>query len=76
MPIYEYRCLDCGKVFEKIVSLHTKSMTCQSCESKNVEKLFSAFAVQSSDSSSFESSPEGCTTCGAARPGMCRGMSN
>ena len=76
MPIYEYHCLDCGKVFEKIVSLHTESMNCQSCESENVEKQFSAFAVQSSHSTSMNSSQEGCTTCGAARPGMCREMSN
>jgi putative FmdB family regulatory protein len=76
MPIYEYHCLDCGKVFEKIVSLHTETMNCQSCDSDHVEKLFSAFAVQSSDSVSANTSQEGCNTCGAARPGMCREMLN
>ncbi len=46
MPIYEYRCLECGAKFEKIVSLNTHSMNCEKCSSSRVEKLFSAFAVQ------------------------------
>lgn len=74
MPIYEYRCLDCGSTFEKIVALNTKSMDCEQCRSPRVEKLFSAFAVQAGGSESFESSSGGCGTCGAPRPGMCREM--
>ncbi|PYV37177.1 MAG: zinc ribbon domain-containing protein [Acidobacteria bacterium] len=72
MPIYEYRCLECGTVFEKIVSLHIKSVNCQSCQSERVEKLFSAFAVQVHGSPSFDSVPGPCNTCGAPRQGMCR----
>ena len=74
MPIYEYRCLDCGTVFEKIVSLHTSSMNCQNCQSERVEKLFSAFAVQAHGSPSFDSASGPCNTCGAPRQGMCREM--
>jgi putative FmdB family regulatory protein len=74
MPIYEYRCLDCGTKFEKIVSLNTESMDCEHCKSSRVEKLFSAFAVQAGGSESLDSSSAGCTTCGAPRPGMCREM--
>ena len=73
MPIYEYRCLDCGSVFEKIVSMHTESMSCQKCQSERVEKLFSAFAV-AHGSPSFDSSTGPCNTCGAPRQGMCREM--
>ena len=54
MPIYEYRCLECGATFEKIVSLNTHSMDCEKCSSSRVEKLFSAFAVQAGGSESFE----------------------
>jgi putative FmdB family regulatory protein len=74
MPIYEYHCLDCGTVFEKLVSLHTDSMNCQSCQSSRVEKLFSSFAVQAQGSSSFEAAPGPCGTCGAPRQGMCQEM--
>ncbi|MFN8007162.1 MAG: zinc ribbon domain-containing protein [Terriglobia bacterium] len=76
MPIYEYRCLECGLAFEKIVSLHTESMTCERCESQNVEKQFSAFAVQNGESASLNTSGPGCNTCGAPRQGMCREMMN
>ncbi len=72
MPIYEYRCLDCGTMFEKIVSLHTNTMSCQSCHSQHVEKLFSPFAVQTHGSSSFESASGPCNACGAPRQGMCQ----
>ena len=74
MPIYEYRCLECEATFEKIVSLNTDSMVCEKCSSTQVEKLFSAFAVQAGSSQSFEAASGGCGTCGAPRPGMCREM--
>jgi len=74
MPIYEYHCLDCNTVFEKLVSLHTDSMNCQSCQSLHVEKLFSSFAVQAPGSTSLSSSPGPCGTCGASRQGMCQEM--
>jgi putative FmdB family regulatory protein len=74
MPIYEYRCLECGATFEKIVSLNTHSMDCEKCNSPRVEKLFSAFAVQAASSAPFEAPSAGCGTCGAPREGMCREM--
>ena len=74
MPIYEYRCLECGNTFEKIVSMNTKTMKCERCRSTRVEKLHSAFAVQTARSQSFEPASGGCSTCGAERPGMCREM--
>jgi putative FmdB family regulatory protein len=73
MPIYEYRCLECGAKFEKIVSLNTDSMDCEKCNSSHVEKLFSAFAV-CRRVSVFEAPSGGCGTCGAPRTGMCREM--
>jgi len=73
MPIYEYQCLDCGKRFEKIVSLHTQAMECLECQSSNVEKLYSAFAVQGTGVE-VDAPSGGCGTCGAPRPGMCREM--
>lgn len=74
MPIYEYRCLECGSTFEKIVSLNTEVKECQTCHSPRVEKLFSAFAVQAGGPEPIESTSGGCGTCGAPRPGMCREM--
>jgi putative FmdB family regulatory protein len=74
MPIYEYRCLDCGTTFEKILPLNTDSTDCLKCHSTRLERLLSSFAVQSGASESFESASQGCGTCGAPRPGMCQEM--
>jgi len=42
MPIYEYRCADCGTVFEVMQKFSDKPVgTCEKCKGKNVEKLIS-----------------------------------
>jgi putative FmdB family regulatory protein len=46
MPIYEYRCNDCGERFEHFVrSRSDRPGGCPSCDSSDLEKLPSAFAV-------------------------------
>ena len=44
MPIYEYRCLDCEAVFEKILSSANsqEKVTCTKCAGTNVRKKISA----------------------------------
>ena len=44
MPIYEYECRDCHHRFEAIVRVND-SPVCPSCESANLERLISMFAV-------------------------------
>ena len=51
MPIYEYKCLSCGHLFEKIVKLNEKP-DCPECESAELEKQFTAAAVSTSKSRS------------------------
>ena len=46
MPIYEYRCGDCGKRFEALVR-GSRSVTCPSCGSSSLNKLLSAPTVLS-----------------------------
>ena len=71
MPIFEYRCRDCGAKFEKIVASSSIKVACQQCASPRVEQLLSVFAV--SESTRAGSSPEAgpCGACGAPRRGMC-----
>ncbi len=45
MPIFEYKCADCGKKFEQIVRSGDEQNSCPACQSKNVKRLFSGFAV-------------------------------
>ena len=49
MPIYEYECRACHHQFEAIVRLPEKPV-CPSCESEDLERLVSLFAVDSGES--------------------------
>ena len=73
MPLYEYRCHDCGTAFELLLKSSSETPACTACASQRVEKLFSVFAVGGRGSSSAtDSIPEGCRGCGDPRgPGGC-----
>lgn len=71
MPLFEFKCRDCGESFEKIVPSSTTQVVCKQCESPHVEKLLSVFAVGggSRSAAALETGP--CGSCGAAQRGMC-----
>ncbi len=52
MPIYEYRCTDCGSSFSKLqrVGASAEGVTCPQCGSERIERLLSTFASGSSSS--------------------------
>jgi len=49
MPIFEYRCEECGKRFDAFFRRHEEAeeggVTCSECGSKKVRKLFSAIGL-------------------------------
>jgi putative FmdB family regulatory protein len=50
MPIYEYRCQQCGQRFEKLVlavDREPKALACPACDSEDVQRLISRVAVSS-----------------------------
>ncbi|HID62318.1 MAG TPA: zinc ribbon domain-containing protein [Anaerolineae bacterium] len=55
MPIYEYRCQECGKEFEKLVRSFSSAsdIECPHCGGKKVKKAFSLFGTRSSGSGSL-----------------------
>ena len=48
MPIFEYACGKCGKVFEKLIlGKSQEPLVCPDCGSKQVEQKFSTFSSSS-----------------------------
>lgn len=47
MPIYEYRCQNCGRKFEKLrkIADADAELPCPYCESEEVARVLSSFAT-------------------------------
>ncbi len=59
MPIYEYRCAQCGKKFEKLRGMRDsdEGVECPECRSSKVDRQFSGFATSGGGSPSPGCSP-------------------
>lgn len=51
MPIYDFRCRNCGNEFEGLVRPQDPDVCCPSCKSADLEKLLSGFAVNTAEKS-------------------------
>ncbi len=68
MPVYEYYCLDCRKVFEALrpMSQANEPIRCRACESAKTRRSLSLFAAQTaSDGEGYRALGGGCA-CGGA----------
>lgn len=74
MPIYEYRCQDCGSKFEKLVrrAEDASEIECPSCGQKHLQQELSTFAAHAggNSKSAGEQLPP-CAGGGRCNPGMC-----
>lgn len=69
LPIFEYKCKSCEKVFEKLVmGTFKKDIYCPNCGSKDVKKLFSSFAAFSNGQSI---NTDSCSTCSSSSCSTC-----
>ena len=72
MPIFEYKCEQCGHVMEVLQkSRKAGKQTCAECGGTDMKKLLSGFAVRKGSSNS-----PACDSCAAAPAcggGMCPG---
>jgi putative FmdB family regulatory protein len=72
MPIFEYRCEDCGTRFEKLVrSSDTDGPHCPQCGTAKLEQELSTFAAHSGSSSAPKMSGGGCPAGMCGSPGLC-----
>jgi putative FmdB family regulatory protein len=64
MPIYEYRCADCERHFERYVATAGAAATCPTCGSAQVKRMLSLFAMKSDGGSPVASTvPAGGGAC-------------
>jgi len=77
MPIYEYRCVDCGITFDKMrpMSQADAPAVCSGCGSERTCRAISLFSAISkgSDGASrtVKGTGSGCATCGASSCSHC-----
>jgi putative FmdB family regulatory protein len=45
VPIYEFRCLECGERFETLVDAGTESAVCRECGAEGADRVLSAQAA-------------------------------
>jgi len=83
MPIYEYKCDDCGKEFE-VLTIGMKEEgdnTCPECKSKRTHRLMSRFGQgkylsllkggSTSSRSTESASSSGCSSCTSSNCSSC-----
>jgi putative FmdB family regulatory protein len=73
VPIYEYRCRECGGRFERLVSMSAADLpqACKQCGAEAAERLFSSFAVRVSGRASASSSGKSCSSCSRSSCASC-----
>ncbi|MDP2998466.1 MAG: zinc ribbon domain-containing protein [Bryobacterales bacterium] len=61
MPIYEYRCEECGRVFEMLrrFSDADRDLKCPVCESEDIRRQVSSFAASSGSGNAGGCAPAG-----------------
>ena len=59
MPIYDFKCQECGRISEVLLRTADKAVKCPSCGSENMERLVSASYMVKTDASA-----PGTTCCG------------
>lgn len=73
MPIFEYKCDDCGNQFEKLVrrSAEADAVECPSCGQKHLTTQYSTFAAHAHGGQKAAPKPSGGCGGPACQAGMC-----
>ncbi len=73
MPIYEYKCQDCGTRFEKLLrrSSEAVDLNCPSCGKTHLSQEFSTFAAHANGSKAEAGPAPMCPSGMCSNPGVC-----
>jgi len=74
MPLYEFRCANCGATFEKRLSFSESSTQpeCPHCRSLDTHKKISSFAAHGTSKGASATGGGSCSSCSS---GSCSGCS-
>jgi len=64
MPIYEYRCQHCSTRFEAYVQAWGTAVNCPGCDSPDIQKLLSTFAMATANAAPGGEGARGAACCG------------
>jgi len=69
MPLYKYQCEQCGKAFEKLVSLSAagQAQVCPQCGSDQCHRQFASFSSNVRKGSFSARTGSDCGSCGSSR---------
>ncbi|MDR2386079.1 MAG: zinc ribbon domain-containing protein [Deltaproteobacteria bacterium] len=75
MPIYEFKCQDCGRDFEELVISRSEKIICPACGQANCEKHLSSFRCGPSGGSLdlAGGSSSSSSSCGSCTASSCAG---
>jgi len=74
MPIYEFRCDECGHDFEELVRRASEPVACPGCTSGRVTKKMSSFAFRGGGPSAGAAPASTASSgCGGCSRGSCAG---
>ncbi|OQX87622.1 MAG: hypothetical protein B6D55_02820 [Candidatus Omnitrophica bacterium 4484_70.2] len=73
MPIYTYRCKNCGDKFELLLRVGSdySQLRCPQCSSGDIEKLFASFKVFSGEKGSILKKDSSCKMCSGGNCSTC-----
>ncbi len=71
MPLYEFRCGQCGADFEELVPSGTQAWPCPKCGSREVRRLASAAAFSVGGRMATTAKSDGCSSCSSRNCGSC-----
>jgi putative FmdB family regulatory protein len=72
MPIFEYRCEDCGTKFEKLMRrAGEQAPGCPTCGGERASQQFSTFAARANGAPARSEAPAVCPSGRCSNPGMC-----
>lgn len=70
MPIFEYKCADCGEDFEKLI-FGKEAIRCPKCNSESVKKKFSTFGMSGVENPGTGGGSSACGSCSGKSCSTC-----